>query len=93
MRLEENETAAKYFLAAHRIDSKRVSLRLVMGDLRRKMQTGPWRNNSKRRRAVVEENAVASSSDQDQHHGSGEASSNKETCFSLSTNHQKGGQA
>ena len=46
MRLGEYETATTYFMGAHRIDSQRVSLRLVMRDLRRKINTGPWQTRS-----------------------------------------------
>lgn len=53
MRLGEYETAVKYFMGAHRIDSQRVSLRLVMRDLRRKMTLGPWRNTKRNREEVV----------------------------------------
>ena len=40
MQLNDYETAATYFMGAHRIDSQRVSLRLVMLELRRKIKMG-----------------------------------------------------
>lgn len=43
LRLEDFEIAAKYLSCAARIDSKNVSLRLVMGELKRRVTTGPWR--------------------------------------------------
>lgn len=82
MRLGECEKAAKYFMAAHRIDSKRVSLRLVMGDLREKMLTGPWRN-PKRRRSVDDDDVLNLP-----------LQASKKTCSSaFSMNSPKGGHA
>ncbi len=56
MRLSDYETAAGFFMGAHRIDSQRVSLRLSMRDLRRRIQTGPWRN---KKRTRLDRGAVA----------------------------------
>ena len=47
MRLEEYETAARYFQAASRIDSTQITLKFAIQELKRKVQTGPWRKKRK----------------------------------------------
>ena len=49
MRLEEYETAARYFQAASRIDSSQTTLKFAIQELKRKAQTGPWRRQKKRK--------------------------------------------
>ena len=43
MRTDDFDQAVVHFKSAHRIDSKNVALRLVMGELRRKALSGQWR--------------------------------------------------
>lgn len=48
MRLEEYESAYTYFMNAHKINSKRIHLRMAIADLRRKARMGPCRKRSRR---------------------------------------------